>query len=264
MATPSSAAGRLWNGDLGFLLQVMIEKDFKVRYRSMSLGILWSFLSPLIGLGVLAFVFAAVFPNRNIENFAVHILCGIVPWNFLVAALQAGSQALVDNAAMMRRVAFPRMVIPLATILSMVPHVLINLALLFGITLATGLKPAASWVLLPFLWVIMIAMFCGLSLLLSPMSVVVRDVKFIVDAFVAVAFWLIPIIYNEEDIPASWQPIYRLNPMAIITIAHRRILINGDWPDWSRLGILGLETVILCLTGWFYFQRMQRQVSKYL
>jgi ABC-type polysaccharide/polyol phosphate export permease len=254
---------RFWSGDLLLLLQVMIEKDFKIRYRSMSLGILWSVLNPLVNLSILAFVFAAVFPNKQIQHFPVYLLAGIVPWNFMVSTLLGGSSCLVDNAAMMRRVAFPREVIPLGTILSMAPHAAINVALLALASASLGLTPSWPWLWLILIWIVFLALFCGLAFLLSPVSVLVRDMRYVIDALVALNFWLVPIFYEESQVAEQWRGLYGLNPTTLVTQLHRAVLIRGEI-DSARLLTLAAEAAIVCALGWWHFRSMQRQVNAYL
>src|SRR6202051_4513344 len=246
----------MWHGDSLFLLSSLILKDFKIRYRNMSLGVFWSLLNPLVMMGVLTFVFTRMVPS-NIENFPLFVLCGIVPFNFFTTAWISGTTSLIDNAGLVKRVPFPREIIPLASVLSNTLHLFIQIGLLLTLALCYGYGVNIHWLWLPVVWALEVVLVCGLALIFSGLNVYTRDIRYVVESASTVAFWLVPIFYEFPPKSEKFVVIYK-NPLAAVVFALRDILMKGTAPPASLLWRLAASSAITLLLGLFVFSRLKR------
>jgi lipopolysaccharide transport system permease protein len=253
----------MWHGDRWFLLKQLVLKDFRVRYRNMSLGVLWSLANPLVMLLVFTFVFTFVLPN-NIPHFAVFVMCGIVPFNFFSLAWLVGTGSVIDNAGLIKRLAIPREIVPIAAVLSNCLHLLIQIGLLLVITLAFGIRVNIHWLWLPLVWALEILFVCGLVLVTSAVNVYIRDMRYVVESSNAVLFWLVPIFYPFSAIPERFKNVYQFNPVAALVMAMRDVVLEAHSP--SSLLLIKLTVVAFATfgLGLAAFRRMKIRFYDYL
>jgi ABC-type polysaccharide/polyol phosphate export permease len=253
-----------WRGDVFFLVENLVLKDFRVRYRNMSLGILWSLINPLVMMGVLTFVFGRVFSNPNSPTFPLFVLCGLIPFNFFAGALQSGTTSVVDSAHLIKRLPVPREIVPVASVLSNCVHLLIQLALLVTIAALYKLPPAKPWLWLPVLWVLFIAFVCGLALGASAVNVFIRDTRYVVESFNLVLFWLVPIFYSFTIIPPQYVTLYRFNPVAALVLATRDIMIDRHSPPLSIVVNMTIAASVSLLVGLLIFTRLKPRFYEHI
>jgi ABC-type polysaccharide/polyol phosphate export permease len=214
-------------------------------------------------MSVLTFLFTQVFPN-NIANFPVFLMCGLVPFNFFSIAWSTGASSLTDNVGLIKRVSVPREVIPITSVLSNCVHLIIQVALLLGLTVLFGLKVNIYWAWLPVLWVLEVIFVCGLALLFAGINVYIRDTRYVVESANTVLFWLVPIFYPFEIIPMKFKEIYQFNPVAALVLGLRSILLQATAPPTTLLIKLVLVSFLSLGAGLLVFRRLKQRAFDYL
>jgi len=254
----------MWNGSYLFVLRTLVEKDFKVRYRNMSLGLFWSLLNPLIMMGVLTFVFTQIYSNPGGKLFPLSVLCGLIPFNFFSQAWLSGTTSLLDNAHLIKKVPVPRHVFPIASVLSNCLHLVIQIVLLLVLTLIFGHGANWNWLWLPVIWGLEILFVMGLSLIFATLNIYVRDVRYVVESANLILFWVVPIFYSFAVIPPRYREIYQFNPVAALILMMRTILLEGQPPLLHTLSLLAMVSFLMLGLGWAVFSMLQRRFYDYL
>jgi ABC-type polysaccharide/polyol phosphate export permease len=227
----------------------------------MSLGILWSVLNPLVMTGVLTFVFSVVMPS-SLRNFPVAVLCGLIPYNFFVTGVLAGANSITDNAPLVKFVAAPRWTKPVAAVLSSSVHLAVQVLLLLGLALATGERATAAWLWLPVLLALAAALVCGLALGLAAANVYLRDTRYLLESFFLVLFWLVPVFYSFEVIPAAYRSLYEWNPVAALVLALRNVVLSGAAPPARLLLKLTAGAAAALVAGRLILARLEARIAE--
>jgi len=247
----------MWDGDYLFVIRSLVEKDFKVRYRNMSLGVFWSLLNPLIMMALLTFIFTQIFSTAPGASFPLSVLCGLVPYNFFAVAWVSGTMSLLENAALVKKVPVPRQVFPLATVFSNCLHLLIQIGLLLVSIILFGRGVNIYWLWLPVIWGLEILFVAGLALTFSALNVFVRDTRYVVESANMLLFWLVPIFYSFALIPVRYRELYQFNPVAALVLMMRNILLDGTAPLGSTLSRLALSSFVMLGAGWLIFAKLK-------
>jgi homopolymeric O-antigen transport system permease protein len=246
-----------------FLLRNLVSRDFKVRYRNMSLGIFWSLLSPLVMMGVLTFIFTVIIPSP-IENFYLAALTGIVIFNFFALSWLSATVSIYSNTGLVKRVPMPRELLPVATVLAASLHFLIQLGLVVILTLLAGYELNRYWLILPLVLGCEVIFVCGLSLVTAAMDVYYRDIRYVVESLNTVLFWLVPIFYSFSMVPQEYKSIYEYNPIAAVVLAVRAVMMEGRMPPTALLIKLPLVSFATLALGYLIFRRLKRNFADYL
>lgn len=258
-----SYQGVKWQGDYLFLIRQLVIKDFKIRYRNMSLGLFWSLLNPLIMVTLFSFLFTKIFQS-NIPHYALYILVGLIPFNFFSVAWGSATTSLADNAGLVKRVPVPRQIIPVSAVLSNVVHLGIQFLLIMAAVYYYGLSIHLQWLWLLLVWGLELVFICGIGLATSSLNVVIRDTRYIVESVSLILFWLVPIFYSFEMIPAEYKNVYQYNPVAALVLASRRIILDGQAPPLELMLKLATVSIAALIAGGLLFRYLQPRFFRYL
>lgn len=256
------------------LLLDLVWKDLRVRYRYAMMGFLWAVLEPLMMTLILTFVFSYVFRARieslGIETgaeYAMFILAGLTPWQFLAASLTTGTRSLLDNRNLVQKVYFPREVIPLAAVGNSIVNLVIGLILLLILFSIFVHVPGIGALYMLGLLGIQFAIVIGLVLALSCANVMFRDVSYMVDVLILFGFYATPVFYPPslvlENAPGLYS-LYMVNPMACLLTAYREVLWHDTLPEVSLLVSPIVCAIVFLGFGLWWFRRNAPLMSDHL
>ena len=263
---PASSRGSI-NGlwAYRFALHNLVLKDFRIRYRNMSLGILWSILNPLVMLGVLVFIFSYVYPNRTVDHFPIFILIGLIGYNFFSMCVSSTTSCIIDNAPLVKKTIFPRIILPLSVVLSQVIHFVIQLGLLALFILIFRVPVTWSYLWLPVIFVVELTFVAGLCLVCATLTVYYRDVLYLVQSAMTILFWFTPIFYSlttvHQNLPPSLYGAYILNPLAACIDGARKAILSDCAPDTVAFSVAASVAVFFLGLGVWLFERMQKNFA---
>ena len=244
------------------LIQSLVARELKARYRGSVLGFFWSFVNPLLLLLVYTFVFAYVMTpaqSKEIPNFALFLFCGLLPWTWFQTSLVESSNILISGGNLIKKVMFPAEVLPIVTVLANLVHFLLGLPILLAFLIYFG-RPlhATELVWFPLVVLVQLLLSVGLALILSALTVHFRDIKDILANIMSLWFFSTPIIYYWRFAPAPIQPYLNLNPFTHLAISYQEILyLDGDFGHWKWLLALTVGSGLLFLFAYFLFDRLR-------
>ena len=246
------------------LVRNLVAKDLKVRYKNSALGFVWSLLNPLLMMVVFTFVFTQLL-NQQIADFPVFVLTALLPWQWTQTALSIGTPTLVENAPLIGKVYFPRLLLPVSVVLSSMMNFVLALPALFGIMAIFG-RPFTPWLLyIPVIVAVQAIFLTAVLLILSPLHVYFRDTIVLVEVGLTAWFFVTPIFYPIESVAPQWAAwVYRVNPMAAIVAEYRTILYHGGVPDPLFMARTGATALLLLGFGYLIFTRLNRQLGEHL
>lgn len=239
------------------LLKTNIKKEIRGKYKGSWLGIIWTFLNPLLMLAVYAFVFPYIL-RVQVENYTIFMIVALIPWNFFTMAIQSGTGCVVANGHILKKVYFPREIIPISITTSQLVNFLITCVIVFAFILFSGVGFSIHILMLPLLILIQYCITLAFTFILSALTVFVRDIDHFVSVILTLGFYATPIVYQASMLPAKFQWALKINPMAQLVEGYRAILYYHKMPDLKMIVIWGGLSIILLIIGYCIFKRLEK------
>lgn len=246
-----------------YLLKQLVDRDFRVKYKASALGMVWSFLNPLLTMLVYLFVFSTIF-SSDIPNFPVYLMSGIVLFSYFSDATNLGMGSIVGNSALITKVYMPKMIYPLSKVLSSAINFCISLVPLFLVMILTGMTFHKSILLLPVVILFLIVFTFGVSLILATLNVFFRDTQFLWGVLLTMLNFLTPVFYPESIIPAQFLTYYHMNPLYQIIYFMRKIILDGVSPTPITYLYCAVASGVTLLVGIWVFRKNQDRFVLYL
>ncbi len=245
------------------LIYFMTWRDIKVRYKQTALGASWAILKPFMMMVVFSIFFGglAQVPSDGVP-YPIFSYTGLLPWELFATALSIASRSLVANRHMITKIYFPRIILPLSSILGGLVDFLIAFVILIGMMFFYGIKPTANIWTLPLFLLLALVTALGVSLWLSAMNVLYRDVGYVLPFLTQFWLFITPIAYAASLVPEKYQLLYALNPMTGVVEGFRWALLGiEESAPGPMLLVSTIIAVIVLITGVIYFRRMERQFA---
>jgi len=242
----------------------LVRRDLQGRYKGSILGFLWTFLNPLLQLCVYTVVFSVIMRNE-IEKFYLFLFVALVPWIFFSTSVSGGASVIRSQQDLVKKIYFPRQVLPIAFVTSQFINMLLSLLVVLGVLLIarTGVSIQAL-VCLPVVMLVEYILAMGMAFLTSALTVYLRDLEYLLGIITMAWQFLTPVMYSIDTVPEKLRLIFNLNPMTPVIVAYRDILYYKQVPQLGTLLHGIIFGVILLLVGWIVFERLQRHFAEEL
>lgn len=239
------------------LLKTNVQKEIRGKYKGSFLGVLWSFLNPLL----MVLVYALVFPyimRMNVPNYLVYLITGVIPWNFFTTCITTGCNCVWINGGIIKKVYFPREILPISVVVAGLINFLISCVIVLIFTVFGGIGISIQLLWLPLIAIIQSALSLGLLFVLSAINVYVRDIEYLVAFLLNLLFYATPILYTSSMFPSKVRWILYLNPMSTIVDAYRSIFYYKVMPNLASLALVGILSFIILIIGYIIFRKLEK------
>ena len=244
------------------LLKSNIKKDIRGKYKGSFLGVLWSFVNPLLMTLVYAIVFPYILKNTG-DNYVTFLVIGILPWTFFTTVISQGTYCILANAGIIKKVYFPREILPISIATSGLINFLISCLIIFIFLIFSGIGLSIQVLWLPLIILTQYIFSLALIFITSAVNVYIRDAEYIINFIVNMLFYATPILYKAETFagsPIEW--IIKLNPMATIITCYHDVLFYQSLRHIKSLLVVLLGSIILLWVGYKIFKKLEKRFAE--
>ena len=240
------------------LLKTNVKKEIRGKYKGSFLGVLWSFINPLLMVLVYAIVFPYIMRVPE-ENYLIFLIVAIIPWNFFTTVIAQGSITIRMNANIIKKVYFPREILPISVVLSGLVNFLISCVIIFIFLIASGIGISWHIIFLPLIAIIQFMLSLGIVCIVSSVNVYIKDIEYIVNFLINLLFYATPILYNINMFNGTFlAKILNLNPMTHIINFYRDIMYYQVLPNFNNLIIIFVISFIIMIIGYNIFKKLEK------
>lgn len=245
------------------LLKSNVRKEIRGKYKGSFLGVLWSFVNPLL----MTLVYAIVFPfllKSSQPHYTTFIVIAVLPWTWFTTTISQGTSTILANGGIIKKVYFPREILPISVVTSGLVNFLISCLIIAIFLICSGIGFSPYLVFLPIVIILQYMFQLGLILITSAINVYVRDAEYIINFFVSMLFYATPILYSMSMFPGWVQKILRLNPMTTIIESYRNIFYYQTAPDFMMLGFVFIVSIVVLWLGFVIFKKLEKGFAEEL
>lgn len=247
------------------LLKTSVKKDIGGKYKHSFLGVLWSFINPLLQILVYALIFPLVMKNGgSYKDYTVFMVCGLIPWAYFTTVINRASFIMIENGNILKKVYFPRSILPLSLVTSETINFLVSCIIILVFIVIKGFGISKFILFFPLVLLIQYVLLLGIALIFSAVTVYMRDIQHFIGVVLQLLFYATPIVYSIDTIPEGFRWILKWNPMTYIIEGYRAIFYNQTMPDLKSLGILGVISIVILIVGYLLFNKLQKRFAEEL
>ena len=239
------------------MIYSLVRKDLRTRYKGSVLGFFWTFLNPLLQLIVYSIAFSYIM-RVQMDNYYMYMFVGLLPWIFFCTSVQGGAMSIMSGSDLIKKIYFPRLVLPIATVTGAFVNMLFSMMVMFAALFVSGIGVSKYIVYMPLLLLLLYSLGLGLAFIFSACNVYLRDLEHILGIITMSMFYVTPVIYPISMVPERFLHYFYLNPMVPMVTAFQDILYYQRAPHMDTLlGVVGYAVAFIVI-GFIVFQKLQR------